>query len=80
MNLDDYGYFDGGVFVFKEPFPFLHENGVTLMSELDVRRFRRSGFDAETLISCILKQQLGVDDPLRQREPDQETPKQDPGE
>lgn len=80
MQLDDYGYFDGGVFIFRQPFPLIHDEGVTLMSELDMRRFHKQGIDLEKLVSHVIKQQIGVPDPLRERDPHQDAPKTDPGE
>lgn len=80
MNLDDYGYFDGDVYVFHEPFPFIDKEGVTLLRELNYASFTKYRPDVEGLVSHVLKKQLGIPDPLRQREPHQETPKKDPGE
>lgn len=82
MNLDDYGYFDGGVFIFHpEPFAFISDEGVTLVRELDYRRMRdRFHVDLERLVSDVLKKQIGIPDPLRQRKPHQKPPQQSPGE
>lgn len=80
MNIDDYGYFDGEAFIFHEPFPFIDNEGVTLLRELNYASFKKHAVDIEALVSSVLKKQLGIPDPLRQREPNQETPKQDPGE